>query len=167
MQKLKKQKNPMPPFRKINDIPSTLKPKAIENAVDAFIRESHSTDVPLDANGLYTQLIENIAGIVVFKIPSRYFWMAEEDGEVIAFALTHVAKDVDNSLCYWQTVAWVHPRWRGKPVVKEWNRQLEEDAKANFCKHILIPSSRNTEAYCRFLGKGWHPYLVLLKKDLS
>ncbi len=156
----------MIPLRKVNELPPTLKPKAIERAISAFIEDSHSTDVPIDPNGLFNQLVENVASVCIFKVPGRYFWIAEDDGEVIAWALTHVSKDVDNNLCYWQTDAWVAPQWRGKPEVKLWNKQLEDDAKASFCKHIIIPSSRNTEAYCRFLGQGWHPYVMLLKKDL-
>lgn len=153
-------------LRKVNEIPSTLKPRAIETAVDSFIRDSRSTEIPINDDGLFNQIIENIASVVTFKAPGRYFWLAEEEGEVIAFALTHISKDVDNSLCYWQTDAWVAPHWRHKPEVKEWNRLLEEDAKAHFCKHLIIPSSRGSKAYCRFLGEGWHEYVVLLKKDL-
>lgn len=157
----------MTPLRKVDAIPSTLRPKAIERAVDAFIKESNPYSVPVNSDGLFNQIIENIASVVTFRVPGRYLWLAEEDGEVIAWALTHISKDVDNSLCYWQTDAWVAKQWRGRPEVKEWNKKLEEDAKANFCKHIIIPSSRNSKAYCRFLGEGWHPYVVLLKKDLS
>ena len=151
-------------LRKINKLPSTLKPKAIERAVAAFVSQSHAENV--DKDGYFNQIIENIAAVVLFRSPGRNVWLAEDDGEVVAFALTHVAKDVDNKLCYWQTDAWVDPKWRHKPEVKEWSKLLEEDAAASFCKHIIIPSSREPKAYCRFLGKGWHPYVVLLKKDL-
>jgi hypothetical protein len=154
----------MIPLRKVKEIPATLSPKAIERAVTSFIDQSHAENV--DRDGYFNQIIENIAAVVVFQTPGRYFWIAEADGEVIAWALTHISKDVDNKLCYWQTDAWVDPKWRRKPEVKQWNKFLEEDAKANFCKHILIPSSRGEKAYCRFLGEGWHPYVVLLKKDL-
>lgn len=153
------------PLRKVKALPDTLNPKAIERAVTAFIEQSNAGHV--DKDGYFNQIIENIASVLIFQTPGRFFWIAEEDGEVAAWALTHISKDVDNKLCYWQTDAWVHPKWRGKKVVKQWNALLEEDAKASFCKHILIPSSRGTESYCRFLGKGWHPYVVLLKKDLS
>lgn len=157
----------MIPLRKVNDVPSSLKPKAIETAIAAFIKDSHSTDVPLDPIGLFNQLVENVAAVCIFKTQGRYCWIAEEDGEVIAFALTHISKDVDNSLCYWMTDAWVAPHWRRKPEVKSWFAQLTEDAKKSFCKHIIIPSSRGQDGYCRFLGEGWHPYVVLLKQDLS
>lgn len=155
----------MTPLRKVNEIPATLNPKAIERAITAFIEQSNSGNV--DKDGYYNQLVENIAAVVLFKTPGRYFWLAEEDGEVAAWALTHISKDVDNKLCYWQTDAWIHPKWRGKKLAKHWNLALEEDARANFCRHILIPSSRGDKAYCRFLGEGWHTYVVLLKKDLS
>ena len=154
----------MLPLRKVNEVPATLNPKAIERAVAAFIEQSNAENVNKD--GYFNQIVENIAAVVVFKTPGRYFWIAEDHGEVIGWALTHISKDVDNSLCYWQTDAWVDPKWRRKPEVKQWKLSMEEDARANFCKHILIPSSRGSEAYCRFLGEGWHTYVVLLKKDL-
>ena len=156
----------MIPLRKVNEVPATLKPKAIETAIAAFVREGNPSGVPLNADGLFNQLVENVASVVIFKAPGRFCWIAEDEGEVVGWALTHVAKDVDNSLCYWMTDAYVSPKWRRKPEVKEWFKAMEADAAANFCKHVIIPSSRNTEAYCRFLGKGWHPYVVLLKKDL-
>lgn len=152
------------PLRKVKEIPPSLNPKAIERAVAAFVDQSNAENV--DKDGYYNQLIENIASVLIFKTPSVSFWLAEEDGEVVAWALTHISKDVDNKLCYWQSDAWVAPQYRGRKLVKQWNALLEEDAKASFCKHILIPSSRGDKAYCRFLGKGWHTYAVLLKKDL-
>ena len=156
----------MIPLRKVKEIPATLNPKAIERAVEAFVSQSHSDRVPMDLNGLFNQILENIAAVLLFHIPGRNVWIAEEDGEVIAFALTHVAKDVDNKMCYWMTDSWVAPHWRFKKEVKQWFKQLEDDGVASLCKHLIIPASREPRAYCRFLGKGWHPYVVLLKKDI-
>lgn len=156
----------MTPLRKVKEVPATLNPKAIERAVDAFVKQSRADEVPIDLDGLYNQIIENIAATLLFHTPGRNVWIAEENGEVIAWALTHVAKDVDNNLCYWMTDSWVAPHWRFKPEVKQWFRQMEDDGKASFCRHLIIPSSREPKAYCRFLGKGWHPYVVLLKKDI-
>lgn len=153
-------------LQKVSELPTNLKPGAIEAAVAAFITDSHSKETPLNSDGLFNQIIENIAAACLFKTPGRNFWIAEENGDVIAFALTHVAKDVDNTLCYWMTDAWVDPRRRGHADVKIWLRQLQQDATQSFCKHIIIPSSRGARAYCRFLGEGWHPYVVLLKRDL-
>jgi hypothetical protein len=156
-----------PQFQRVTELPRHLNPQAIEKAVAAFVRDSRASRVPLDLGGLYNQLIENIAAITVFKTPGHFFWAACEGGDVVAFALTHVSKDVDNSLCYWMSDAWVDPRWRRQPEVKSWFQQLRQHAKDSFCKHIIIPSSRGVKAYCRFLGKDWHPYVALLKQDLA
>lgn len=157
----------MSPFRKLNEIPSSFKPGAIDRAIENFIRDSRVTDVPFSESGLKQQLTEAVASILVFKNnPAAYFWAAEHEGEIVAWALTHVSKDVDNSLCYWMTDAWVDKKVRFHPIVKEWFKLLREDAKHLGCKHILIPSSRGSKGYCRFLGKGWHPYLQILKEDI-
>ncbi len=153
----------MTPLRKVKSIPATLNPKAIERAVAAFVQQSHADNV--DKDGYYNQLIENMAAVLLFQTPGRNVWIAEDAGEVIGFALTHVAKDVDNKLCYWMTDAWIAPHMRGT-VAKEWHMLMEADAQASFCKHIIIPSSREPKSYCRFLGEGWHQYVVLLKKDI-
>ena len=139
---------------------------AIEKAVKSFVADSHTEETHADPIGLYNQTLECIAQAVLFKQDGRQFWMAEHDGEVYAYALAHVSKDVDNCLCYWITQAWVHPQVRHHKIVKIWRDQLIEQAKKCMCKHILIPSSRSTRAYLRFLGHGFHKYVELLKADL-
>lgn len=158
----------MQPFRKVTELPASLKPGAIEAAVAAFVKDSRADNVPLDADGLYNQLITNIACITIMKnYPTGQFWLAEDHhGNVIAWAMGNVSKDVDNQLCMWWTNAWVAPSYRRTPIVKEWFQQLRAEAKRLMCKHILIPSSRGVEAYCRFLGKQWHPYVTILKEDI-
>ncbi len=153
-------------FKKITRLPEGLKPWAIETAVRAFVDDSHSAGTGADADGLYNQTLESIAQCVLFNQDGRQFWMAEHEGEVMAYAMCHVSKDVDNSLCYWMTQAWVNPKARGHKIVKTWYGQLTAEAKRLMCRHIIIPSSRNTEAYLRFLGKGWHKYVTLLKEDI-
>lgn len=155
-------------FRIINKLnEATLYPGAIEQAVRSFVKESHSEESGVDTQGLYQQTIENIAASTTFKLDgSRSFWIAEEDGEVMAYALTHVSKDVDNRLCYWMTQAWVHPILRGSKQVKQMYKQLTDHAKKMLCAHIIIPSSRGVKGYCRFLGEGWKPHVTLLKKDI-
>jgi IS1 family transposase len=155
------------PLRKINEIPKSLNSGAIDRSIDAFLKDSHVTDVPINAAGLKQQLTDTIASVVVFKNnPTVYYWVAEYEGEIVAWVLTHATKDVDNSMCYWMTDTWVAPQLRRNPIVKTWYQLLREDAKHLGCKHILIPSSRNTKAYLRFLGKGWHEYLTILKEDI-
>lgn len=157
----------MIPLRKVNEVPPTLKPGALEQAVEAFVHESNAFDVPFDPVGLYNQLIENMALVLIFKTPgSMQVWIAEDQGQVAAWAMTHVSKDVDNTLCFWMNDAWVAPRYRHSAHVKIWLETLTAEGSRLLCKHIIIPSSRGVGAYCRFLGKGWHPYVTLLKKDL-
>lgn len=158
----------MNPLRKITNLQQlNLKPKAIEFAVMQFVNDSHSKESGANPVGLYQQTLESIAAATIFKQDnSRNFWLADQDGEVMAYALTHVSKDVDNNLCYWMTQAWVHPILRNTPIVKDMYRQLRQDAFASVCRHIIIPSSRGVKGYCRFLGKGWKPYCTLLKEEI-
>ncbi len=144
----------------------TLKHGAIEKAVKAFVADSHTEETHADPIGLYNQTLECIAQAVMFKQDGKQFWMAEHEGEVYAYALCHVSKDVDNCLCYWMTQAWVHKDVRGHKIVKIWKDQLVSEAYRLVCKHVLIPSSRGMKGYLRFLGKGWHKYVEILKVDL-
>lgn len=154
-------------LRKLNEIPSTLNTGAIDRAIQSFLDDNRMDPGHTNIKGLKQQITDAIASVVIFKNnPSVYFWAAEEDGEVVSWTLTHASKDVDNTLCYWMTDAWVAPTYRTRPIVKEWFQLMRDDAKRLMCKHILIPSSRGSEAYCRFLGKGWHQYLVILKEDI-
>lgn len=154
-------------LRKVNSIPETLNAGAIDRAINSFVSDCRIDPTSTNINGLKQQLTDAIASVVIFKNnPNTFFWLAEEKGEVIAWSLTHVSKDVDNSLCYWMTDAWVARSYRRTPYPKEWFQAMRTDAKKLMCKHILIPSSRGTQAYCRFLGKGWHEYLKILKEDL-
>jgi len=158
----------MNPLRKIKNLSNlALKPRAIEAAVEAFVRDSHTEETGADPIGLYRQTLENIAASTLFsQNDAQQFWMADEDGDVISYAMCHISKDVDNQLCYWITQAWVHPKYRGSKQVKEWFQVFRSEAKKSLCKHIIVPSSRGVEGYCRFLGKNWKPYVTLLKEDI-
>lgn len=155
-------------FKRINNLSEvTLRPRAIEDAVEAFVKDSHTEETGANPDGLYQQTIETIAHATIFQHDdSRQFWIAVEEGEVMAYAIAHISKDVDNRLCMWLTQAWVHPIIRGSKEVKGWFQLLRSEAKRCMCAHILIPSSRGVEAYCRFLGKGWHQYCTILKEDI-
>lgn len=150
----------------IHKLPTNLRNGAIERAVKAFVADSHTEETNADPIGLFNQTLECIAQACLFNQDGKQFWIAEHEGEVFAYALTHVSKDVDNRLCYWMTQAWVHPKVRGHRIVKIWRDQLVAEGKRLLCKHIVIPSSRSTKAYLRFLGQGWHKYVTLLKVDL-
>lgn len=150
---------------KLSDL--SLKPRAIEEAVEAFVKDSHTLETKADPLGLYNQTIEVIANATIFAHDdSKQFWVADEDGQVMAYALCHLSKDVDNQLCFWITQAYVAPKYRRTPYVKQWMEQLRAEAKRLLCKHIIMPSSRNTKAYLRFLGHDSHVYCTLLKQDI-
>lgn len=147
-------------------LPTNLNDRAIERAVKSFVEDSHTTETKANPEGLYNQTLEAIAQACLFNQDGRQFWLATHEGEVYAYALTHVSKDVDNQLCYWMTQAWVHPQVRGHKIVKIWRDQLVAEGKRLLCKHIIVPSSRGSKGYLRFLGQGWHKYVELLKVDL-
>lgn len=150
---------------KLSDL--KLKPRAIEEAVEDFVKDSHTLETKADPLGLYNQTIEVIANATIFAHDdSKQFWVADEDGQVMAYALCHLSKDVDNQLCFWITQAYVAPKCRRTPQVKQWMEQLRAEAKRLLCKHIIMPSSRNTKAYLRFLGHDSHVYCTLLKQDI-
>ena len=153
-------------FKKVVDLPEGLTYSAIEDAVKEFVKDSHTEETHADPVGLFQQTLEVMASVVVNKSDQSQCWLAHENGEVFCYVLAHVSKDVDNKWCYWITQAWVNKKIRGKKEVKEWYQQLRQEAKRLQCSHIIVPSSRGVEAYLRFLGKGWHLYLTLLKEDI-
>ncbi len=158
----------MTPLRKLNELPSTLNTGAIDRALEAFVTDSREIIGRVDPRGALQQLRDSVAAAIIFKnTPSSYFWVAEDEGgEVAAWAMTQCRTDIDGTLCYWMTNAWVAKQHRFKPYVKTWFQSMREDAVRFGCKHILIPSSRNSRAYCRFLGGGFHEYLTILKADI-
>lgn len=146
-----------------------LPASAVERAVANFVMESTKHEQftsPINNQGLYNQTIENIGSIIVTKPEGRYFWLDHNGKEVLAYAMTHVSKDVDNQPCYYMTQAWVHPILRGTHQVKLMYECLRQHAINLMCKHIIVVSSRGTKGYCRFLGKNWKPYVTLLKEDI-
>jgi hypothetical protein len=152
-------------LQKVRELP--LPASSVDAAVRAFIDESDQYAVPHDKQGLYSQTLENIAACLMNKgDDSRHFWLAWDGDEVAAYVLCSISRDVDNRLCYWMTQCWVNPKLRRQACVKEWFQLLREEAKRKLCKHIIIPASRNSKAYLRFLGQGWHEYTRLLKEDI-
>lgn len=155
-------------FKLIDSLPEGISAQDIEHVVKSFCQESSkdARHIGGSLQGLYQQTIENIGNIIVFKPQGNFLWMDVEDGKIMAYAKTHVSKDVDNSLCYYMTQAWVHPSIRGTRRVKDYLQDLRLHAKQMMCRHIIVVSSRGEKAYCRFLGRGWAPYVTLLKEDI-
>jgi hypothetical protein len=158
----------MTPLRKVNCIPETLNQGAIDRALEKFVVDSREIIGAVDPVGALQALRDGVASIVLFRnSPESFFWLSEgDDGEVAAWAMTQIKKSVDNTLCYWMLNAWVDPKYRFTPFVQESIAKVRKDAKWYGCRHLLIPSSRNAKAYCRFLGGGFHKYLTILKEDI-
>lgn len=144
------------------ELPSNLKPGAIERAVKEFLKE---VDIYGEQVGFFNQTIGAIHAAIYQS--NGDFWLAVgEDGEVDAYVLGNVMREVDNRLTYWLSQAWAHPRRRQNGWTKACWQQLRQKAKDYLCKHIVVVSGRGEEAYCRWLGKGWHHYASLLKEDI-
>lgn len=149
-------------FEIVKELPPSLV-QQIEEAIKDFLVASKMTNV--DPAGFIQQTREQIANATYLGHGGE-FWLMTENGKVLAYVLAHVTRDIDNSLTYWCGQAWVHPAWRGHMAIKMAWQRIRSRAKACLCKHIVVVSSRGTDAYCRWLGKGWHPYAALLKEDL-
>lgn len=141
------------------DIPSSW----IDIAVASFVKESH-LDPSIDPVGFYNMTIDVIAKAVLFGDKSKDFWVCYDDNGVISYSLCNYTIDIDNTLCYQVAQAWVRKDFRGRPIVKDWWKQIRQHAIDTFCKHIVVPSSRGSKVYERFLG--FKPYMVVLKEDL-
>ena len=138
--------------------------KQVEAAVKDFIKTSHLPQ-GIDAEGFYYQTLEAIAQTTHLN-GAGDFWLATCKGRVLVYGLAHIAKDLDQKLCYHISQMWVAKEYRGSPIVKEWWEQIRQRAKDLFCKHLVIVSSRSPKAYMRFLGHGMHPYAFMLKEEL-
>jgi len=152
--------------KKIKHFPESVSYSAIAEAVTAFIKEGN-IGRNVDPVGFFNQTMEAIAAATVFNNnDGRQFWMLGEKGKVLAYALAHISKDVDNTFCYWVSQAWVDKSLRRSRLVREMWEMLRAEAKKTMCKHIIFPTSRNVKPFLRFLGEGWHEYATLLKEDI-
>lgn len=136
----------------------------IEFHVRLFAEESNSYKVPVDEDGFFNQTLASIAQRGL-EGKGGDLWLALDNGSVAAFALTHLSTDVDNKPCFWITCAYIAKPYRGTGYFSDCYAKLEQEAVRVGAAHIVLPSSRNNEAYIRKLP-GYHPYVVLLKKDL-
>lgn len=143
-------------------LPGNLKPGAVERALEAFCLELPPKG---DKVGFFNQTIASIHSAIYQN--QGDFWLAlGEGGEVDAYLLGHVNRDIDNRLTYWLSQAWASPKIRGTYEVKQMWQTIRQKARDYLCAHIVVVSGRdNNEVYCRFLG-NFHIYATLLKEDL-
>lgn len=156
-------------FTSVQELPTGIKAVDLDKAAKAFAIESQKRlqfTTECNANGLYQSTVSSMAHILANKPKDRFLWVGRENGKLVSYAMTHLANDVDNSLCYYMTQAWVSPTLRHSASVKEMYSALRRHASELMCRHIIVVSSRGTRGYCRFLGKNWKPYVTLLKETL-
>lgn len=154
---------PLPVFELCRVVPPDLVCQ-VEEAVKDFIKTSHSAP-GVDERGFYNQTLQAIANATVLGNGTD-FWLGTDEKGVFGYALCRVVQDIDNRLTYWCSQSWMRQDMRGKKWYAYGMEKIKARAKACFCAHLVIVSSRNAEAYLRFLGKNWHTYATLLKEDL-
>lgn len=116
--------------------------------------------------GFFNQTLQSIASASYLN-QGGDFWLGTMNGNLVIYILAHIGNDYDGRLSYTVTQAWVRKDQRGKKWVKEVWEEVRARAKNCMCKHFSVISSRGkTAAYCRFLGKGFHPYAEILKEEL-
>lgn len=153
-----------PVFELHKSIPEGMS-KQIEDAVEDFIRSSH---IPkgVDLDGFYQQTLQSIASRTVLG-GAGDLWLGILNGELHTYIIATLQPDFDGKLSYTVLQAWVRKDQRGKPWVKKaWNT-VRQRAKESFASHFAVLSTRGKDkAYCRFLGKGFHPYASVLKEEI-
>jgi len=157
-----------PEWKLYRHLPLHLKKNAVELAIRQFILDAR-LDEKSDYQGLVNRTLLSIvkACVLTHDGSGGDFWAAiGDDGNIYAYALASIVIDVDNSPTYWVTQGWIHPNYRHKYLKEGWNK-LEKHARSNLCHHIINVTNRHSGAYLRLLGKEWHPYATLLKKDLN
>lgn len=155
-------KNP-PEFRLIKGQLPKLNPKAIESAVESLISE---IDIKGDKIGFFNQTLKTIANSTILG-GAGDFWIAEEDGDVMAYATAHFCTDIDDRLTYYVPQAWIHPQYRRHKIFKSWWNKIRQRAKDCLAAHLVIVSARNPKAFIRLLGNDMHQYATLIKSDLG
>lgn len=152
-----------PIFGLVRAIPEGIAPQ-IEAAVRDFMVSSHLPD-GVDKEGFYRQTLQAIAAASYLN-QGGDLWLGMMNGRLVTYILSHIGNDFDGKLAYTTTQAWVRKDQRGKKWVKEAWEQVRQRAKNCLCHHFVVFSSRGkTKAYCRFLGKGFHPYAEILKEE--
>lgn len=151
----------IPCFRVVKIVPEGMS-KQIELAVVDFIRTSH-LPAGIDPGGFYQQTLAAIAN-ATYMGGGGDFWIGTHEEKITTYVLAFVSKDLDHRMSYTISQAWVRKDFRGKPIVKQWWEQIRQRAKDHFCGHLVLTSTRNPEAYKRFLGHGITDYAVLLKE---
>ena len=144
--------------------PVHLKEGAIERSINKFIEE---IDLNVDKTGFFNQTLERFAKGLLFGDPATDVWLSDQDGEVTGYVISSICKEIDNTLCYWISQAWADRNMRANGFTKESWESLKKRANDLQCKHIVLVSSRNNDAFNRFLGGQFKEYATILTMDLN
>lgn len=153
-----------PIFELVTQIPEGMNLQFSE-AVKDFMA---SSNLPkgIDLNGFYYQTLQAIANSAILG-QGRELWLGIQDGQLYTYILASIGIDFDGRLAYTVSQAWVREDQRGKPWVKEAWQKVRQRAKDTLCTHFVVHSTKeNTQAYCRFLGKGFHKVSEILKEEI-
>lgn len=135
------------------------------NAVVDFIASSNLPS-GIDKQGFYYQTLQAIANSAILG-QGRELWLGIKDGELYTYILASISPDFDGRLAYTVHQAWVREDQRGQAWVKDAWEKVRQRAKDTLCHHFVVHSSKErTDAYCRFLGKGFHKVAEILKEEL-
>lgn len=153
-----------PVFEIAKSIPEGMN-QQFSDAVADFIASSNFP-YGIDRQGFFYQSLQAMANSVILG-QGRELWLGIRGKELYAYILASIAPDFDGRLAYTIHQAWVREDQRGKPWVKEAWQKVRKRAEDLLCSHFCVHSTKeNTNAYCRFLGKGFHKVSEILKEEL-
>lgn len=153
----------IPMFSLAKEIPKGLNSQFSE-AVNDFM-DSSGLPEGIDRKGFFYQTLQAIANSAILG-QGRELWLGINDDQLYTYILASIAPDFDGRLSYTVSQAWVRKDQRGKPWVKAAWEKVRQRAKDTLCSHFAVYSTKgNTEAYCRFLGKGFHKVSEILKEE--
>jgi len=151
-------------FERRQAIPEHFSEK-IQDAVKDFMRSSGMPS-GVDLKGFYYQTLQAIAESAIWG-QGRELWLGTLGDDLYTYILASIGHDFDGRLAYTVSQAWVKEDQRGQMWVKDAWQKVRQRAKDTLCSHFVVHSTKqDTDAYCRFLGKGFHKVSEILKEEL-
>lgn len=153
-----------PVFELVHAVPKNMNEQFSSAVVDFM--ESSGLPQGIDKQGFFYQTLQAIANSAILG-QGRELWLGIKDGELYTYILAGICPDFDGRLAYTVSQAWVRKDQRGQPWVREAWGKVRQRAKDTLCSHFVVHSTKErTDAYCRFLGKGFHKVAEVLKEEL-
>lgn len=154
----------VPVFELVKCIPEGMNQQFADAVVDFM--ESSGLPAGVDKQGFYYQTLQAIANSAILG-QGRELWLGVLNDKLYTYVLASICPDFDGRLAYTVSQAWVKEDQRGQAWVREAWKKVRQRAQDTLCSHFVVHSTKNnTEAYCRFLGKGFHKVSEILKEEL-